>query len=62
ESGTASKFFILRILGLNIPLIYILSYFIGANGVWLAFPVADTVSAVIIIVYARVKLRELVKK
>ena len=62
DSGTASKFFILRILGLNIPLIYLLSYFFGAKGVWLAFPVADTVSAFLIIGYTKVKLTELVKE
>lgn len=62
ESKIASKFFILRILGLNIPLIYILSYFLGANGVWLAFPMADTISAFLIMGYTRVKLAELVKE
>lgn len=45
DSKTATFFFVFRILILNIPLIYILSFFFGATGVWLAFPIADAVAA-----------------
>lgn len=42
KSKIATNFFFIRILLLNIPLLYILPLFFKANGVWLAFPVSDT--------------------
>lgn len=59
DSATASRFFILRILFLNIPLIYILSYFFGEIGVWIAFPIADSTTALIILGITRKKLNKL---
>ncbi|WP_297406126.1 MATE family efflux transporter [uncultured Cetobacterium sp.] len=39
----ATNFFFIRILLLNIPLVYILPLFLKENGVWLAFPISDTI-------------------
>ena len=61
DSKTASKFFMMRVLILNIPLIYILSYFLGEIGVWLAFPISDFVSAMIIFRKTKKTLNSLVK-
>lgn len=57
ENKIATRYFFIRIGVLNIPLVYILSYFIGANGVWMAFPVTDTIVALAILVstYKRIK-------
>ncbi|MGL5949808.1 MAG: MATE family efflux transporter, partial [Cetobacterium sp.] len=46
ESTLATRFFLIRILVLNIPLVYILGYFFKEVGVWLAFPIADTSVAI----------------
>lgn len=46
ESTLATRFFLIRILVLNIPLVYILGYFFKEIGVWLAFPIADTSVAI----------------
>lgn len=59
DSEIASKFFILRILILNIPLIYILSYFFGELGVWIAFPMADTITAILILMTMKRRVDEL---
>lgn len=44
QSVLASRYFLLRVVVLNIPLIYILGKLFGINGVWLAFPIADTLA------------------
>lgn len=62
DSTTASRFFISRIIILNIPLIYIFSYFFGEIGVWLAFPVSDLVSALIIFNKTKKTLNLLIKE
>jgi len=36
-----------QVIGL-IPLLYILPEFFGINGVWLAYPIADTMSALVV--------------
>lgn len=48
ESKIATNYFFIRILFLNIPLIYIFSYFWGETGVWLAFPASDSIVALMI--------------
>ncbi|WP_426708962.1 MATE family efflux transporter [Cetobacterium sp. SF1] len=59
ESKVATRFFFIRIVLLNIPLVYILSYFIGANGVWMAFPMSDTIVALGLYIITQRKLRTL---
>jgi putative MATE family efflux protein len=57
ESRVATTFFMIRILVLNIPLIYILSYFFGEIGVWMAFPITETTVAFLILgkVFKKIK-------
>ncbi|MBC2856058.1 MATE family efflux transporter [Cetobacterium sp. 2A] len=58
SSKIATNFFVFRILVLNIPLVYILSYFFGEMGVWLAFPVSDTTVAIAIMCLTYKKLKK----
>lgn len=59
DSVIATRFFILRILILNIPLVYILGYFFKEIGVWLAFPISDTLVAVIMFFLTIKKVRKM---
>ena len=43
----------IRLAVLTIPLIYILPVFWGLNGVWLAFPISDTIAAVVAMYFMR---------
>jgi len=49
----------IRLVVLTIPLIYILPIFLGLNGVWLAFPISDTIAAVIAMCFMRKEFKEL---
>lgn len=49
ENRVATRFFLIRILVLNIPLTYILPLFLGELGVWIAFPISDTIVALLIL-------------
>ncbi|MGL5088805.1 MAG: MATE family efflux transporter [Cetobacterium sp.] len=59
ESRLATRFFLIRILILNIPLVYILGYFFKEVGVWLAFPISDTLVAIGMFYLARKKIRKI---
>ncbi|MGL5970932.1 MAG: MATE family efflux transporter [Cetobacterium sp.] len=59
ESVIATQFFLIRILVLNIPLIYILGYFFKETGVWLAFPISDTLVALGMFYLTQKKIRKL---
>lgn len=47
KSKIATNFFFIRILLLNIPLVYILPLFFKEDGVWLAFPISDTLVCIL---------------
>jgi len=49
----------IRLVVLTIPLIYILPIFWGLNGVWLAFPISDTIAAIIAMCFMRKEFKEL---
>ena len=49
ENVISTRFFMIRIFALNLPLVYILGYFFKANGVWLAFPISDATVAILIL-------------
>ncbi|WP_297598716.1 MATE family efflux transporter [uncultured Cetobacterium sp.] len=59
ENVIATRFFITRIIILNIPLVYILGYFFKETGVWLAFPIADTTVAVILLFLTIKKIKSM---
>lgn len=59
KTNIATKFFIFRIGLLNIPLIYILGYLFKITGVWLAFPISDTIIGLIILLVTIKKLKNL---
>lgn len=59
ENKISTRMFFLRILGLNIPLVYILGYFFKATGVWLAFPISDTTVGIIMFFMALKKINSL---
>lgn len=58
ENKIATNFFVIRIVILNIPLLYILGYFFKETGVWLAFPISDTIVAIAIsfLTFKKVKI------
>ena len=43
----------IRLVILTIPLLYILPVFWGLNGVWLAFPISDTIAAIVAMYFMR---------
>ncbi|UUV17794.1 MATE family efflux transporter [Fusobacteria bacterium ZRK30] len=49
----------IRLAVLTIPLIYILPVFWGLNGVWLAFPISDTIAAVVAMYFMRKEFKEM---
>ncbi len=49
----------IRLVVLTIPLIYILPVFWGLNGVWLAFPISDTIAAVVAIYFMRREFKKM---
>ncbi len=49
----------IRLVVLTIPLLYILPVFWGLNGVWLAFPISDTIAAIVAMYFMREEFREL---
>lgn len=59
DSVIATRFFILRIIILNIPLVYILGYFFQEIGVWLAFPISDASVAIIMFFLTVKKIRKI---
>ncbi|MGL4358312.1 MAG: hypothetical protein ACRDC1_10455, partial [Cetobacterium sp.] len=59
DSIIATRFFMLRIVILNIPLVYILGYFFKEIGVWLAFPISDTVVAIVMFFLTIKKMRKI---
>lgn len=61
ENKIASRFFVLRILILNIPLVFILGSIFKLLGVWLAFPLSDTTVAILISILTIKKFRFLEK-
>lgn len=44
-SALSTRYFVIRVLLLNIGFIYLFGYLFGLKGVWLAFPLSETVSA-----------------
>ena len=61
ENKIATYFFIIRILVLNIPLLYLLGYLFKETGVWYAFPISDTLSGIILFILAQNRLKKLKK-
>ncbi|WP_297431576.1 MATE family efflux transporter [uncultured Cetobacterium sp.] len=59
DSVIATRFFMLRIVILNIPLVYILGYFFKEIGVWLAFPISDTLVAIVMFFLTIKKIRKI---
>ncbi|MCQ8211772.1 MATE family efflux transporter [Cetobacterium somerae] len=59
DSVIATRFFMLRIIILNIPLVYILGYFFNEIGVWLAFPISDTLVAIVMFFLTVKKIRKI---
>lgn len=57
ENKISSNMFFLRILGLNIPLVYILGYYFQNTGVWLAFPLSDTIAGIIMFYLTSKKIK-----
>lgn len=53
QSNLATIYFFIRIVILNIPLVYILGSLLGINGVWLAFPAADTIVSIALYIETR---------
>ena len=51
----------IRLVILTIPLLYILPIFWGLNGVWLAFPISDTIAAMVVILFMRKEFKGLKK-
>ncbi|OQY41696.1 MAG: hypothetical protein B6227_04285 [Fusobacteriia bacterium 4572_74] len=49
----------IRLAVLTIPLLYILPIFWGLNGVWLAFPISDTIAAVVAMYFMREEFKGL---
>lgn len=49
----------IRLVVLTIPLIYILPLFWGLNGVWLAFPISDTIAAIVAIYFMKKEFKEM---
>ena len=49
----------IRLAVLTIPLIYILPVFWGLNGVWLAFPISDTIAAIIAMYFMKKEFKEM---
>ncbi|MCS5422570.1 MULTISPECIES: MATE family efflux transporter [Psychrilyobacter] len=49
----------IRLVVLTIPLLYILPVFWGLNGVWLAFPISDTIAAVVAMYFMREEFKEM---
>jgi Na+-driven multidrug efflux pump len=47
---------------LTIPLMYILPMFMGLDGIWLAIPIADTISMVFALASMRKEFQELSEK
>ena len=54
ENKIATNFFLVRILILNIPLLYILPLFLKETGIWLAFPISDTIICILIVFYTSI--------
>ncbi|MEI6857084.1 MATE family efflux transporter [Psychrilyobacter sp.] len=52
----------IRLVVLTIPLIYILPIFWGLNGVWLAFPISDTIAAVVAMYFMKEEFKEMKSK
>lgn len=59
ENVIATRFFVARIIVLNIPLVYILGHFFQETGVWLAFPIADTTVAIALFFLTLKKIKSL---
>jgi len=49
----------IRLAVLTIPLIYILPVFWGLNGVWLAFPISDTIAAIVAMYFMKNEFQEM---
>jgi putative MATE family efflux protein len=49
----------IRLAVLTIPLLYILPVFWGLNGVWLAFPISDTVAAIVAMYFMKEEFKEM---
>lgn len=49
----------IRLAVLTIPLIYILPIFWGLNGVWLAFPISDTIAAIVAMYFMKNEFQEM---
>jgi len=49
----------IRLVVLTIPLLYILPIFWGLNGVWLAFPISDTIAAVVAMYFMKSEFQEM---
>jgi MATE family, multidrug efflux pump len=49
----------IRLAVLTIPLIYILPIFWGLNGVWLAFPISDTIAAIVAMYFMKSEFQEM---
>ena len=49
----------IRLVILTIPLLLILPNYLGLNGVWLAFPISDTISAIIAMIFMKKEFKKL---
>lgn len=60
DSKKATFFYMLRVPILNIPLIFILSYFFQDNGVLVAFPVSDFITSLIAMYIGKKEIEKLI--
>jgi len=51
----------IRLALLTIPLLYILPIFWGLNGVWLAFPISDTIAAIVAMYFIKIEFKDMNK-
>ncbi len=54
-----TQLLMIRLGVLTIPLLYILPIFLGINGVWLTFPISDTISAILVLYFMKKEFKGL---